>query len=99
MTPLEKLDSFVPNTRFFYPLKTSEKRKVSDVFRGQRKGALRTNGLIHTKKLHRYLQMVSSGQSSGKIDFNVATVKRIVIFSQIVQASSRKCTHKTKTAV
>ena len=36
---------FVPNMPFFYPLKTSENLTVFYVFRGQRKGALETNGL------------------------------------------------------
>ena len=35
----------VPNAPFFYPLKTSETVRFSDVFRSYRKGALGTNGL------------------------------------------------------
>ena len=37
--------TFVFNAPFFYPLKTSENRKVFRFFKGQRKGALGTNGL------------------------------------------------------
>ena len=43
---LWRLNQFVPNAPFLYSLKTSESRKVSDVFRGERKDALGTNGLI-----------------------------------------------------
>ena len=44
------INSFVPNAPFLYPLKTSKNGKFSDVSRGLRKGALRTNGLRHEKK-------------------------------------------------
>ena len=40
-----KLNPFVPKAPFLYPLKTSKNLRFSDVFRGQRKGALGTNGL------------------------------------------------------
>ena len=40
------INPFVPNAPFLYPLKTSENLTVSDVFRGSRKGASGTNGLI-----------------------------------------------------
>ena len=36
---------FVPNASFLYLLKTSENRRLSDIFRGQRKGPLGTNEL------------------------------------------------------
>ena len=42
----EFLTHLFPTHPFFTPLKTSENRKV---FRGQRKGALGTNGLKKTK--------------------------------------------------
>ena len=38
------LNPFVPNASFLYPLKTSENLWFADVFRGQKKGALGTNG-------------------------------------------------------
>ena len=41
-----RINPFVPSAPFLYPLKTSETVRFSDVFRGQRKGALGTNGLI-----------------------------------------------------
>ena len=42
---------FVPNGPFLYPLKTFPTTlRFSDVFRGQRKGALGTNGLIKTSE-------------------------------------------------
>ena len=37
------INPFVPNTHFFYPLKTV---RFSDVFREYKKAALGTNGLI-----------------------------------------------------
>ena len=42
-----EVNPFVPNAPFLYPLKTSENRKVFDVFRGQRKCALGVNELIN----------------------------------------------------
>ena len=39
------INPFVPNIPFLYPLKTSGNLRFSDVFRGQRKGALGTDGL------------------------------------------------------
>ena len=40
------LNPVAPNASFFYPLKTSENRRFSDVFIGWRKGAFGTNGLM-----------------------------------------------------
>ena len=46
------INLFVPNVPFLYTLKTSGNLRVSDVFRGCRKGALGTNRLrILTKRL------------------------------------------------
>ena len=41
----QQINPFIPNAPFLYSLKTSENRMVSDVFRGERKGALETNKL------------------------------------------------------
>ena len=41
------INPFASNSAFIYPLKKSENLMLkSDVFRGQRKGALGTNGLV-----------------------------------------------------
>ena len=49
---------FVPIAPFLGPLKTSEIYRFYDVFRGQRKSALETNGLTNTSLLFRYLQRI-----------------------------------------
>ena len=47
------INPFVSNAPFLYPLKTSGNRKdFSDVFRGQRKSALGTNGLSKVKLIN-----------------------------------------------
>ena len=42
----KKINLFQANVPFLYPLKTSENRRFSDVFRGYKKGTLIWNGLI-----------------------------------------------------
>ena len=48
------LNPFVPNAPFLYPLKTLQNLTVFYKFRGQRKGALETNGLnlVHFSAIH-----------------------------------------------
>ena len=44
----KQINPFFLNAPFLYPLETSKKLRFSDVFKGQGKGALGTNGLkIH----------------------------------------------------
>ena len=41
-----QFNPFLSNIPFIYPLKTSENKRFSDVFRGYKKGTLETNGLM-----------------------------------------------------
>ena len=42
---LPKFNPFIRNVHFLYPPKTSENQRFSDIFRGYKKGKLRSNGV------------------------------------------------------
>ena len=64
------LNPFVPNAPFLYPLKTSQNLTVFYKFRGQRKGALETNGLnlVHFSA-GIYLFKVNNGNTKTVYEF------------------------------
>ena len=64
---LDNINPFVPSTHFLYPLKTSKTVKFSDVFTGQRKGLLGTNGLNKKYIFTSILRCVFASFSSVKI--------------------------------
>ena len=51
ITHVIRINPFVPNAPFLYPMKTPETVNFSNIFKGQKKGALGTNGLNVTKDL------------------------------------------------
>ena len=66
--PVPFVNPFVPNAPFLYPLKTSENRKFSYIFRRWKKGALGTNGLL---KLQTYMFFTEHLKHCIKqLDFN-----------------------------
>ena len=91
----ESLNPFVPNVPFFYPRKTSQTSRFSDFFKGKKKGALGTNGLISAtahvlskvKAILRKLWKIHVLRKQGLIEGSISSFKLQLKFPQVQQGT------------
>ena len=65
--PYDLLNPFSTNVLLLYPLKKSENRRFSDIFRGFKSGTLVENGLRHIFLLDAFFFNTIDGKKKGKI--------------------------------
>ena len=79
-----EFNPFPPNVPFFYPLKHHKTSQSSDVFRGQREGALGTNGLLTNLSMPRG---GSRTASTSKVELFVIIINGFWLLTIITKKS------------